>query len=156
METAPGNAPPLQGNEITGHLNRDELLAFLNEMLEAERAGAKTLLHIARDTSRSEVAALAQAVHKDEARWCAMLTQAVRDLSGNPSPKTGQFYDKVMALAGEGERLALLNRGQGWVVRKLREALPKVADQHLAGELSAMLVSHEQNITMVDRSGLID
>ncbi len=141
---------------MTSPLSRDELLNFLNEMLEAERAGAKTLLQIARDSKRSGVASLAQAVHHDEARWCAMLTRAIRDLNGDPSLKTGQFYEKVMALSGETERLALINRGQGWVVKKLREALPKIADAGLAGRLSAMLVSHERNIAAVDRSGLID
>jgi nitronate monooxygenase len=156
MESAPGNAPQLQGSGKTGHLNRDELLAFLNEMLEAERAGAKTLLRIARETKRSNLASLAQAVHMDEAHWCDVLTRAIRKLNGEPSPKTGQFYGKVMALSGESERLALVNRGQGWVVKKLRETLPKLADTDLAETLSAMLVSHEKNIATVDRSGLID
>jgi hypothetical protein len=60
-----------------------------------------------------------------------------------------------MALDGDTERLALVNRGQDWVVRKLREALPNVTDRELANDLSIMLTSHEENIAKVTGSGLI-
>jgi hypothetical protein len=137
-------------------LGREDLLDFLNAMLEAERAGAKALLHIARDTKRNDLAALAKDIHKDEARWCAMLTAAICRLDGEPSPKTGQFYEKVMAIPEEAARLAFVNRGQDWVVRKLREVLPKIADPRLCGDLTEMLSSHEDNIARVDQSGLIN
>jgi nitronate monooxygenase len=136
-------------------LNREDLLNFLNTMLEAERAGAKALLHIARDTERSGVAALAREIHRDEAKWCAMLTTAIRTLGGNPSSKTGQFYEKVMAITEDSARLDLVNRGQGWVVRKLREVLPKIGDPELSGDLAEMLSSHEDNIARVAGSDLI-
>ena len=135
-------------------MNREELLAFLNIMLEAERAGARALLHIARDTPSKDVALLAKELHRDEARWCAMLTTAIRHLDGEPSSKTGDFYDKVMAIAEEGPRLAFVNRGQAWVARKLREALPGVADSRLAKDLAVMLASHEENIAKVEQSHL--
>lgn len=135
---------------------REELLTFLNLMLEAERAGARALLHVSKDSRQGEVAALAQAIQKDEARWCAMLIGAIKKLDGNPSDKTGAFYDKVMALEDEKARLALVNRGQDWVVRKLREALPKIADGDLAHDLSIMLTSHEDNIAKVASSGLVE
>ena len=137
-------------------LGREDLLDFLNTMLEAERAGAKALLHIARDTRSDDVAQLAKEIHKDEARWCAMLTTAIRNLDGDPSPRTGQFYEKVMAIAEDNARLALVNRGQDWVVRKLREALPKISDPRLCGHLTEMLSSHEDNIARVARSDLIN
>jgi hypothetical protein len=78
---------------------RDELLAFLNEMLEAERAGAKALLHISKDAQEESAAALAMAVHHDEARWCAMLIAAIRLHGATPSEATGAFYEKVLAIA---------------------------------------------------------
>jgi len=137
-------------------LNREDLLVFLNRMLEAERAGAKALLHISKDADRAAVAQLAKAIHHDEARWCAMLTKAIRKLEGEPSEKTGQFYEKVIAIPENTERLALVNRGQDWVVRKLREAIPRIADAQLAGDLTVMLTSHEENIAAVTRSGLAD
>jgi len=135
-------------------LSRDDLLDFLNAMLEAERAGAKALLHIAKDATRDDVSALAKDIHKDEARWCAMLTSAIRRLEGEPSSKTGRFYEKVMAIPEEGARLAFVNRGQDWVVRKLRETLPRIEDSRLTADLGEMLSSHEDNIARVARSGL--
>jgi len=61
-----------------------------------------------------------------------------------------------MAVPDLGGRLALINRGQEWVVRKLRESIPRIADTQLAGDLTIMLTSHEENIAIVARSGLID
>ena len=137
-------------------LSPGDLLEFLNTMLEAERAGAKALLHIARDTKNGDIAALAKDIHRDEARWCAMLTKAIRNLDGDPSSRTGQFYEKVMAIPEDNARLSFVNCGQEWVVRKLREALPKITDPGLSGDLSEMLSSHEDNIARVARSDVIN
>jgi hypothetical protein len=134
---------------------REELLAFLNQMLEAERAGARALMHVARDTAEADVSAVAAAIQKDEAHWCAMLIGAIKKLDSAPSEATGAFYDKVMSLKDDKERLALVNRGQDWVVRKLREALPRIEDRGLVNDLSIMLISHEDNIAKVAGSGLI-
>jgi hypothetical protein len=51
-----------------------------------------------------------------------------------------------MAIEGLPERIAFLNRGQGWVVRKLREMMPRVRDDALHRDLADMLQSHETNI----------
>ncbi|HUO02977.1 MAG TPA: DUF6306 domain-containing protein [Rhizomicrobium sp.] len=131
----------------------DELLAFLNEMLEAERAGAKALLHISKESTHKTAADLAMAVHHDEARWCAMLIAAIRLHGGTPSDTTGAFYEKVLAIAEPKARLAFVNRGQGWVVKKLKEAIPRISDEHLAKDLGVMITSHEENIAKVNASG---
>lgn len=136
-------------------LTREELLGFLNLMLEAERAGAKALLHVSQDADCKDAADLAKTIHLDEAKWCALLTKAIRELDSTPSEETGAFYEKVMAVPDLGERLALVNRGQEWVVRKLRDAIPRIADTRLADDLTVMLTSHEENIATVARSGLI-
>ena len=133
---------------------QDELLSFLNEMLEAERAGAKALLHISKESTEKTAADLATQVHHDEARWCAMLTAAIRLHGGAPSQATGAFYEKVLAIADAKARLAFVNRGQGWVVKKLKEAIPRVGDEHLVKDLTVMLTSHEENIAKVNESGL--
>jgi hypothetical protein len=137
-------------------LSRDELLGFLNEMLEAERAGAKALLHLSRHAKDEHAASLAHAIHHDEARWCAMLTAEIKRLDGHPSEKTGAFYEKVLAIGQEKDRLAFVNRGQGWVVKKLKETIPRIEDSRLSQELQVMLASHEENIAKVADSGLID
>jgi nitronate monooxygenase len=59
-----------------------------------------------------------------------------------------------MAIPEERARLAFVNRGQDWVVRKLRETLPRIEDSRLTADLGEMLSSHEDNIARVARSGL--
>jgi hypothetical protein len=129
-----------------GFATRDELAAFLNELLEAERAGTGVALRSAEGAQGTPYLALLQDVHRDEARWCAMLLKQLKALGAPASTKVGAFQDKAMAIAGLPERIAFLNRGQGWVVRKLKEMLPKVRDESLHRDLGEMLRSHEINI----------
>src|SRR5690606_36376240 len=88
-------------------------------------------------------------VHQDEVRWCGVLTDAIESLGGTPSRRTGDFFQKTMAIANMDERLAFLNRGQAWVVRKLRALLPRIGDEALRNELGVMLSSHDDNIGSV-------
>lgn len=85
-------------------------------------------------------------VRIDEAHWCAMLAEQIRRLEATPSRKTGAFREKVLAIADPCNRLAFLNRGQAWVVRKLEEMLPHVRDEQLHPALKEMLESHRSNI----------
>jgi nitronate monooxygenase len=77
---------------------------------------------------------------------CAMLVDHLRTLGARPSTQIGAFHGKAMAIVDLRARIAFLNRGQGWVVRKLREMLPRVRNDELHADLSAMLRSHELNI----------
>lgn len=122
-----------------------ELLAALNELLEAERAGAKVALASARGSTPAYHDLMLQ-VRDDEAHWCDMLSRQIRRLGGAPSAATGAFREKALAIADPLERLAFLNRGQGWVVRRLEALLPDVADGELRQDLAAMLDAHRVNI----------
>jgi len=128
----------------------EDLIASLNELLEAERAGARVALETARSIKVPAVAELLQHIQHDEARWCAMLLRRIRSAGGTASPRMGAFYEKAMAIGDPAARIAFLNRGQGWVVRKLRELLPKVRDAALQADLSHMLSSHVANITLAN------
>lgn len=55
-----------------------------------------------------------------------------------------------MAIDGLPERLAFLNRGQRWVVRKLQALLPTLMQPDMHHALTQMLVAHEKNIGSVD------
>jgi nitronate monooxygenase len=55
-----------------------------------------------------------------------------------------------MAIEDLGARISFLNRGQGWVVRKLREMLPRVRDEALHRDLDEMLRSHVTNIDLAN------
>ena len=133
-----------------GYAGKDELVGFLNELLEAERAGALVALESARAATSGPIAELLKAIERDEARWCAMLLRHVSALGNKPSSKVGAFHGKAMAIADLGERTLFLNRGQGWVVRKLREMLPRVRDGRLHADLTEMLQSHEANIGLAN------
>lgn len=126
-------------------LSDAQLVSLLDELLEAERAGARGVSDMSRAAQRETQSAL-QAVAKDEARFCAMLTRHIRSLGGEPSSRTGAFYDKLAAVENPRARLDLLNRGQGWVVRRLRDALPRIADAELRTDLQEMLATHVANI----------
>ena len=137
-----------------GYASREEILKVLNALLEAERAGARVTLRTSLEAAAPEIRTIAAAIHRDEAQWCAILLDAVRRLNGVPSPHTGAFYGKAMAISDLQDRLAFLNRGQAWVVKTLREVLPKIRDDELYRDLDAMLKSHERNIETIKASGL--
>jgi nitronate monooxygenase len=91
-------------------------------------------------------------IQRDEARWCGMLLGHIKALGAVPSAKVGAFYGKAMAIADLTERITFLNRGQGWVVRKLRKMLPRVRNDQLHADLSEMLRSHEANIALANEA----
>ena len=130
-------------------MSRDELLAALNELLEAERAGARVTSQTAAEVTEPPVRQLVAHICQDEARWCGMLTKAIQSLGATPTRRTGAFYEKAMAIADLSQRMVFLNRGQGWVVRKLQALLPGVRDERIRNDLITMLVSHEENIRRV-------
>lgn len=135
-----------------GYATKDELAAFLNELLEAERAGTGVALRSGEAAAGTGFADLLRDVHHDEARWCAMLLKQLKALGVPASTKVGAFQEKALAIEGLPERMAFLNRGQGWVVKKLREMMPKVRDDGLHRDLSEMLTSHEVNIARTNEA----
>jgi 5,10-methenyltetrahydrofolate synthetase len=133
-----GTVPPMPKQEVIGLLNR---------LLEAERAGAKVLAAFLDDYERDTPAwRQLAAVQHDEARNCAVLIGLVRRLGGAPSAATGDFLGKALAVEGRAARLQFLNRGQGWVARRIADALPSVGEDFVQRALSAMHESHLLNI----------
>ncbi|MGF1593072.1 MAG: 5-formyltetrahydrofolate cyclo-ligase [Kiloniellaceae bacterium] len=143
-------SPPCSMHELDpgylGYMDRAETIALLNNLLEGERAGARAVAEMARQEERAARRAALRDVAMDEARFCAMLVRHVTRLGGVPSPATGAFYDKVLSEESPAARIALLNRGQGWVVRRLREAAGRIAEDALLHDLKDMLEVHERNI----------
>ena len=133
-------------------VNKEELAAYLNELLEAERAGARVTLESARAAQTPDLRGLLRIIQQDEARWCAMLAGHIKSLGVRPTAQTGAFYGKAMAIADLRDRIVFLNRGQGWVVRKLRDLLPRVHDEQLHADLAEMLRSHEINIARANEA----
>jgi len=122
------------------------LLDLLGKLLEGERAGARGVAILSRLAKDERTRSALSGIARDEARFCAMLSRHITRLGGVPSTATGAFYDKLLAIDDMRQRLDFLDRGQGWVVRKLREALPGITDAELRDDLADMLEIHERNI----------
>ncbi len=125
---------------------KDELLTLLNELLEAERAGVKVSAAYRDDSSVGAARSLLGVVHAAEARSCALLSKAIQRLGGDPSSRTGDFAERALVVEGGSERLAFLNRGQRWVIRRLEAPIPRVEDSEVANWLGEMLALHIQNV----------
>lgn len=129
-----------------------ELARLLNVLLEAERAGARLLAAYLDElpTGTAEWVGL-QAVQRDEARNCAVLIQCLLKADVTPSMATGDFYRKGLELKDWRERLQFLNRGQGWVAKRIAEALPRIAPSMTRSALQEMHESHLANIALCEQ-----
>ena len=100
------------------------LVDRMQELLEAERAGVKCLDAMAdhaTDMGRKELFSL---FRNDEGKFCAGLFRLIQARGAVPTKNVGAFADKVLALPTEAEQVALLVKGQAWVVRKIDEIPP--------------------------------
>jgi hypothetical protein len=136
----------------TCELDRGGLIEALVVLLEAERAGARVGMWLIEAADDPESTNLVRIIRRDETQWCRVLVDALRRLGAEPSAKVGDLYEKAMAIAGFEARLAFLNRGQAWVVRGLKDLLPKIRDDRLQADLRAMLEAHVANIELTARA----
>jgi nitronate monooxygenase len=126
-----------------GKFTDDELLDFLNRMLEAERAGAKALIVFMEDWPRhgAEWQTLRK-VHDDEAHNCALIGEQLKRRGRDYSHATGEFYAKAIAVKGARERIAFLVRGLKWAIREFEQALPRIGDAQIAKLFEGMRERH--------------
>ncbi|MDX5445279.1 MAG: DUF6306 domain-containing protein [Zoogloeaceae bacterium] len=128
-----------------------ELIELFNVLLECERAGVKVLTEYEKDFDGNQSAVeLIVASRRDEGKYCKLMFDYLRELGADISPKTGSFAEKALAVDGKAERLAFLNRGQGWVAREVAKALPRVPYAHMREGLQEMLETHRDNITATE------
>lgn len=132
-------------------LSHEAMRALLEELLAAERAGVKVAAALRDDHPPGPARALLEAVRDDEAASCALLAEALGLLAAPAGTRVGDFAAKVLALHGDRERFALLQRGQRWVVRRVEEALPTVAHEGVALALRKMLELHHANVAACEQ-----
>lgn len=158
-EPAEYASPPCYAAEFPGYFGESAepapalaadqawMMARLNALLEAERAGARVLAMI-RDAlpEASPLHALLARVQKDEGANAVILYKTVRRLGGEASHDTGAFVGKTLAIDGLAARLHFVNKGQEWVVRKIDELVSRVSDPEARAMLYAMRASHLDNI----------
>jgi hypothetical protein len=123
-----------------------EQVAFLNRLLEAERAGANALLNLLEEHPRhGEAWTALRRVHADEARNCVLLGVQIKRLGADYSHATGDFLGKLLAVEGKRERVEFLARGLRWAVKRFDEALPRL-DAETRETIAAMRESHLRSI----------
>lgn len=121
------------------------LVAAFNELLAAERAGAQVAAASLREVRNEPQREVLRQIHRGEADSCRRLRECVLMLGAEPTRERGAFYEKCMAIPDLAERLALVDRGQKWVIRKLEALLPQLTDPRLREQLEAVLVTHQDN-----------
>ena len=127
-----------------------QLEGFLNILGEAERAGGRVLHELTEQAKSLDLRELLKKVGHDEGYYAGELVAHVRRLGGSPSNKTGDFVEKVRAVADFRGKLELLNRGQRWVIREIDKNLPNLDDEPLRAFLRVMAKGHHVNIGALD------
>ena len=124
---------------------QETLIAAFNELLAAERAGAQVAAASLKEVHSEVQRSVLQQIHRGEADSCRRLRECLLLMGVEPTKERGAFYEKCMAIPDLTERLALVDRGQQWVIRKLEALLPQLTDPRLREELEAVLVTHRDN-----------
>lgn len=132
-------------------MKKDELIDLLNRLLEAERSGVRAVSGMLKPLPEGELRQGLKKAKGDEARYVAGLHTILKQLGVVPSEKVGDFADKLMALDGIVEQLRFLNRGQGWVARKVEALLPTLTDRAVRDFFTEMLDTHRKNIAWAEK-----
>src|SRR5690606_16553805 len=112
--------------------------------------GTRAAMKSQHDVSAPEIRDFLKRLSHEEAACCVMLARHVAELSGAATPQVGVFHQSAMAITDISVRLSFLNRGQGWIVRRLKEMLPRVRCDALHADLQKMLKTHERHIDMAN------
>jgi uncharacterized protein DUF6306 len=126
--------------------SQQEQVAFLNRMLEAERAGANALLKILEEHPRRGEAWIAlRRVQGDEAHNCVLLGKQIQRLGADYSHATGEFLGKLISVQGRRARVELLVKGLRWALKRFDEALPRL-DGEVRDTIAGIRASHLRSI----------
>jgi hypothetical protein len=121
------------------------LISALQELLSAERAGAEVAAYSLRQRLSLAQHQLMKQIQQGEADSCRRLRICLERLGQVPNHQTGAFYEKAIAIEKIDERLAFIDRGQRWVIKRIRESLPFCDDPAIKHDLSVILTTHELN-----------
>ena len=132
-------------------MKQQEFIDLLNRLLEAERSGVRAVSGMLKSLPDGELKVGLKKAKGDEARYVAGLHALLKRLGVVPSEKVGDFADKLLAIDGIVGQLRFLNRGQGWVVRKIEALLPTLIDQAMRDFFTEMLGTHRKNIAWAEK-----
>jgi Domain of unknown function (DUF6306) len=123
----------------------NDTINLLQELLEAERAGARLALDTIDETDDDEQKGLLNKIHKGEAESCRRIRDCIKYLGGVPSLALGAFYEKAMTIEDITDRLYFLDHGQRWVVNKVQDNLEDIDNSFVRKELGNVLKIHVLN-----------
>lgn len=126
-------------------MNETPLAEALNQLMSAELAGARVAIDSLRQVEAGPQRARLERIHYGEADSCRRLRQCLRQLDVEPTREMGAFHAKAMAIEDLDERLAFVDRGQQWVIRKVEALLEDSLDPQIREQLQAVLVTHQEN-----------
>ena len=133
-----------------GRLNNTELVSLLNELVRAERAGARICTLSIVHAPSLAATELLRKMQSDEARSCRALIECLTIMRMDPNDGVSDFFEKCMAIDDFYERMQLLNKGQYWVIKKVEYALPRVIDSRIQQRLRQILDDHKANVVNLE------
>ncbi len=123
-----------------------QLITFLNTLLEAERAGVKVLSDMIREVDDEDLKSMMREFLSDEGMNCQIFSTLIKHLKGEPSKNIGNFVDKIQALKNTNEKLQLLVKGQEWVAKQIRINRSLFKPGSLSFFMESIKVQHEENV----------
>jgi hypothetical protein len=136
-EPGSGDQPRLSG---------EFLVTQLNLLIEAQRAAAGLARTLASDEARQDLRTWARALQKQKVSWCNSLSADVRALGASPSTAAGRLYGQATTSGDLSARLAVLQRHEAWVLRRLKALLPRLAPDALHAHLLSMLAAEHHSL----------
>lgn len=118
---------------------------LLQALLSAERDGAKVAGESLQQCDDPAQRSLLEQIRQGEIDSCKLVLNCLKHLGIEPNRDIGAFYGKAMAIESLEARLTFVDRGQQWVIDRLREYLPGCNDPVIRNELEQMLAIHELN-----------
>jgi nitronate monooxygenase len=149
---ARAGAPHATAPPAAASATQEALVPVLQELLAAERAGAKVAAASLSQTRDAAQRRLLEQVRQGEADSCRRLTACLGHLGIEPTREIGAFHDKAMAIADLDQRLAFVDRGQRWVIRRIEAQLPLCDDAFVKAELEEVLKTHVTNSAVMQRA----
>ncbi|WP_325950275.1 DUF6306 domain-containing protein [Pseudomonas putida] len=120
----------------------NDLIAWLQMLLEAEHAGALIMVDSLKEARSEALIRQLETLHFSEAASCQRLRRSLKRLGAVPSKKVSEFHAKTMIISDMDERLMFIARGQRWVAKRIEERLPSISQRWLYEELKAVLTLH--------------
>ena len=132
--------------EYLGYLNTAETIALLNQLLEGEQASFGVMSAKGKPGADIRDCVALRGVDESSADFREMLTRHITRLGGTPVTCTVALSEPAIASSPYRARDDLVQRRPEWVVRTLRDTLPRIADEVLCRDLKNMLEAHELSI----------